>query len=378
MNLLEIVNGLFADYTLRTVAIGSGVLGIVSGALGAFAVLRRQALLGDAISHTALPGIALAFLITGSRAAYWLMVGAVIAGWLGTLAVMTIVNRSRVKQDSALGMVLAVLFGFGLVLMSLIQRSPEAGKAGLDKFLFGQASTMMTDDVVTMAVAGSIALFLMLLFWKEFKLLSFDQAFGASMGFPMRLVDVLLITLLVVAIVIGLQAVGVVLMSAMVVAPAAAARQWTDRLGVMVILSAIFGALSGICGAVISSMTDRLPTGPTIVLCISAMALLSMLFAPNRGLLYKRIREARQRHSLSLEAVLIDMLELARQHDDICHPHSPDTLRAMSYRPEGIEHALTLLQRRGWTDQTEAGLWHLTQAGQNRATALLEDLGRNA
>ncbi len=375
---MQIVTNLFTDYTLRTVALGAGILGIVSGALGAFAVLRRQALLGDAISHTALPGIALAFLITGSRSAFGLMVGAAIAGWLGTLAVMAIISKSRIKQDSALGMVLAVLFGFGLVLMSFIQRSPEAGKAGLDKFLFGQASTMMTEDVMTMAVAGAIALILMTLFWKEFKLLAFDQEFGASMGFPMRVVDVLLITLLVVAIVIGLQAVGVVLMSAMVVAPAVAARQWTDRLGVMVVLSAVFGALSGVSGAVISSLTDRLPTGPAIVLCVSTVVLLSMLMAPTRGLLYNRVREIRRRRSLSVEAVLIDMLELARQHDDAGHPHSPDTLRAMSYRPEGIDQTLQELRHRGWVDQTTGGLWYLTPAGQIRAGELLERLGATA
>ncbi len=378
MSVMQIVTSLFTDYTLRTVALGAGILGIVSGALGAFAVLRRQALLGDAISHTALPGIALAFLITGSRAAFGLMIGAAIAGWLGTLAVMAIISKSRIKQDSALGMVLAVLFGFGLVLMSFIQRLPEAGKAGLDKFLFGQASTMMTEDVVTMAVAGALALIVMALFWKEFKLLSFDQDFGASMGFPMRVIDILLITLLVVAIVIGLQSVGVVLMSAMVVAPAAAARQWTDRLGVMVVLAAIFGAFSGVCGAVLSSLSDRIPTGPAIVLCISAVVLLSMLFAPNRGLLYNRLRAARRRRDLSVEALLIDMLELARQHNDTGHPHSADTLRTMSYRPEGIDHSLQELRYHGWADLTVDGLWFLTGKGQTRATELLQNLGNKA
>jgi manganese/zinc/iron transport system permease protein len=234
----DILHDLIFDYTLRTVALGSGALGIVSGALGSFAVLRRQSLVGDAISHAALPGIALAFLLTGSKTPLVLLIGAAIAGWIATLIVMGIVRMSRVKFDSALGLVLSVFFGFGLMLLTFIQRRPDASQAGLDKYLFGQAATLVVRDVVTMSIVGAIALLGMLLLWKEFKLLSFDADYGATIGYPMRLLDVVLTTLIVIAIVVGLQTVGVVLMSAMIVAPAAAARQWTDRLGVMVSLSA--------------------------------------------------------------------------------------------------------------------------------------------
>lgn len=295
---MDLLYNLLFDYTLRTVAMGAAVLGAVSGALGAFAVLRRQSLLGDAMSHAALPGIALAFLLSGSKAPLVLMIGAAIAGWLGALAMMAIVRSTRVKQDSALGMVLSVFFGFGLVLLTFIQKLPDATQAGLDKFLFGQAATLLASDVITMAAVGGVALLLMLIFWKEFKLLSFDPDFGAILGFRMRLLDVLLTSLLVVAIVIGLQTVGVVLMSAMIVAPAAAARQWTDRLGTMVGLSALFGALSGVAGALVSSGAARLPTGPTIVLIVSAIVLVSLLFAPHRGLVWRRLRELQNRRRL--------------------------------------------------------------------------------
>lgn len=371
----ELIQDLFTDYTLRSVALGSATLGIVSGALGAFAVLRRQSLLGDAISHTALPGVALAFLITGSRLPIGLLLGAAIAGWIGTIVVMTIIRRSRIKQDSALGMVLAVFFGFGLVLMTYVQRTPQASKAGLDKFLFGQASTLMTEDIVTIGVLGSIALLLMVLFWKEFKLLAFDQEFGTSMGFRMRAIDVLLTTLLVIAIVIGLQTVGVVLMSAMVVAPAAAARQWTDRLGVMVFLSGCFGALAGVTGAVMSSLIDKLPTGPTIVLCISAIVLVSILFAPNRGLVYNYLGRVRRRRELALSAVLLDLFELATQHDILHHPHPAETLRSMSNEPDRIEPTLLELQRRGLVDNTSQDLWFLTPQGEANAREQLHSLG---
>jgi manganese/zinc/iron transport system permease protein len=233
----------------------------------------------------------------------------------------------------------------------------------------------MTEDIYTMAVIGAMALLLMILFWKEFKLLSFDQEFGTSMGFPMRAIDIIMTTLLVIAIVIGLQTVGVVLMSAMVVAPAAAARQWTDRLGVMVILSALYGAIAGVTGAVISSVTDRLPTGPTIVLCISAIVLLSISFAPNRGLVYNYLRRLRQRRELAVDAVLLDLLELATQHRSTGYPHSPETLRSMSDRPERIDPTLRELRKRGLADSTDENMWFLTHEGHTRAQEQLQKLG---
>jgi len=363
MNLLELLSNLFSDYTLRTVALGSSMLGILSGALGTYAVLRKQSLLGDAISHAALPGIALAFLLTGSKAPLVLILGAVVAGWIGTLLVMSIVSTTRIKDDSALGLVLAVFFGFGLMLLTFIQKMPNAAQAGLDKFLFGQAAALLERDVVTMAGLGTVALLVMLIFWKEFKLLSFDPEFGTSLGFPMRILDVLLITLLVVAIVLGLQTVGVVLMSAMVVAPAAAARQWTDRLGIMIGLAAVFGALAGVSGAVISSITAHLPTGPTIVLCISAIVLVSITLAPNRGLVWRWVRHQRNRRRLKGEAVLGDLYALASQHDDRGHSHSISVLRAMNQGRGGVTHSLEQLERQGWVHQVSPGEWALTSSG---------------
>ncbi|MCA9860089.1 MAG: metal ABC transporter permease, partial [Thermomicrobiales bacterium] len=260
--------------------------GIVAGALGAFAVLRRQSLVGDAMSHAALPGIGIAYLVTGRKENLVLLTGAAIAGWLATLAVLGIVRRSRVKFDSALGLMLSVFFGFGLMVLTYIQRRPDASQAGLDKFLFGQAATLVQGEVRNMAIAGGLALAVLLFLWKSFKLISFDMDFASSIGYPVRVLDVLLTTLVVVAIVLGLQAVGVVLMSAMIVAPAAAARQWTNRLGVMVLLSAFFGALAGVTGAALSATQRHLPTGPTIVVCVSAIVLISLLLAPNRGLVW--------------------------------------------------------------------------------------------
>jgi manganese/zinc/iron transport system permease protein len=301
---MEVLNDLFFDYTLRTVALGTAILGLVSGALGAFAFLRQQSLVGDAISHAALPGVVLAFMLTGLKGPLTLMSGAALAGIAGVLFVIAVTRLTRLKQDSALGIILSAFFGFGLMLLTFLQRNPDARQAGLNHFLFGQAATLLERDVMMMGVFGAAAVGLMLLFWKEIKLLSFDRDFGASLGFPMTALEVLVTLLLVIAIVIGLQAVGVILMSAMIVAPAAAARQWTDRLGVMVLLSAIFGAAAGVAGTLLSSLGVGLSTGPVIVLCISVIALVSLLLAPNRGIVWAWLRN--RRRSIALATGLME------------------------------------------------------------------------
>jgi manganese/zinc/iron transport system permease protein len=367
MDIGTLIQNLLFDYTLRTVAMGAGVLGIVSGALGSFAVLRRQSLLGDAMSHAALPGIVLSFLITRSKAPLPLMLGALAAGWLGTLVIMGIVRMSRIKYDSALGFVLSVFFGAGLMLLTFVQRLPDARQAGLDTFLFGQAAALLQRDVITMSLLGGVAMLILTVFWKEFKLLSFDLDFGASVGFPMRFLDILLTTLIVVAIVIGLQAVGVVLMSAMLVAPAVAARQWTDRLGWMVAISAGFGSLAGVVGAVLSSTVPRLSTGPTIVLCVSALVVLSLLFAPNRGLVWNWARHLNNRKKLRLEAVLRDLYYLDSQHQDPEHSHSIAVLKTMNRGQGGVQRSLEEMEARGWARQNQAQEWLLTHSGREEA-----------
>ena len=246
------------------------------------------------------PALQIAFLLTGSKTPLILVLGAALAGWLGTLLILSIVRLTRIKYDSALGIVLSTFFGFGLVLHTLIQRTGNANQAGLDTFLFGQAATVLESDVLTIGILGGVAIIIMFVFWKELKLLVFDEGFAASLGFPIRVLDILLTSLLVIAIVIGLQAVGAVLMSAMLVAPAVAARQWTNKLSLMMFLAACFGALAGVSGTIISSSASRIPTGPTIVLCATVVVGLSIAFAPNRGLLWDWLRHQRNKQNLKV------------------------------------------------------------------------------
>lgn len=286
---------LLHDYTFQTVALGSALLGIISGVLGSFAVLRKQSLLGDGVSHAALPGVVLAFILTGSKNTEFLLFGALLSGLLATLFMLQIVKHSRIKFDSALALVLSVFFGLGMVLLTYVQKIPDSNQAGLKRFIFGQAATLLQRDVTLMLVCGAVLLILVALFWKEFKLFTFDSDFGQSIGFSPRKLNMLLSFMIVLTIIIGLQTVGVILMSAMLIAPAVAARQWTDKLSVMVVLAAVLGALSGIAGTTVSSLIPKLPTGPCIVVFISLLVLVSLLLAPGRGIVNRLYRRRQNR-----------------------------------------------------------------------------------
>ncbi|MDQ3317430.1 MAG: metal ABC transporter permease [Actinomycetota bacterium] len=293
--MIELLRDLIFDYTIRNVALGSAVLGILGGALGSFAVLRRQGLLGDALAHATLPGVCVAFMLTGTKNPAVLLFGAALSAGLGALLILTVVNGTRIKQDAALGIVLSVFFGAGIVLLTYIAGSGDAGQSGLDRFIFGQAATIVREDVVTMGVLAAAALAVTALLFKEFKLLSFDPAFAASLGFPVGALNVLLTALIVVAVVVGIQAVGVVLMAAMLITPAAAARQWTDRLSVMICVSALFGAASGVTGALISASGSNLPTGPLIVLVATGILAVSLLLGWRQGFVWGWIAGRRNR-----------------------------------------------------------------------------------
>jgi manganese/zinc/iron transport system permease protein len=296
----DLLRDLIYDYTLRNVALGSALLGIVSGVLGSFAMLRKQGLLGDTLAHAALPGICIAFLLTGAKDQIVLLIGAGIAGWIGTMLLLLIVRRTVLSEDAALGIVLSTFFGIGITLLTYINQRDDANQAGLDKYLFGQAAALVERDVITFAILGGVALLLVLLFYKEFKLLTFDPEFAGSLGFGTTKLSVLLTSLIVVAVVIGLQTVGVVLMAAMLIGPAAAARQWTNRLATMIVLSATFGALAGVTGALLSFTQQGLPTGPTVVLALTVIVFASLAFAPARGMVWDWWRRRKQRRSLTL------------------------------------------------------------------------------
>jgi manganese/zinc/iron transport system permease protein len=296
--------GLLSDPNFQWVLAGASLLGAGAGVLGCFAFLRRRALLGDALAHATLPGVCLAFMVTGSKHPLVLLAGAAVTGWLGVRAVEGIVKHSRIKEDGALALTLSVFFGAGIVLLTRIQKTGSAAQAGLDKFLFGQAASLVGADVWLLGGVTVLLIAAVTIAFKEFKLVSFDPSFASTLGWPVGWIEVLLSMLTVLSVTVGLQLVGVVLMAAMLVTPAAAARYWTDKLTRMVWIAGLIGATSGAAGAVVSVIAPRMPTGPWTVVAATGLFLLSLLAAPRRGLIGRAVRRHATRQRTADENVL--------------------------------------------------------------------------
>lgn len=283
---------LFTDHTFRTVLLGTMTIGAVSGATGCFAYLRRQSLIGDVVSHSSLLGIMLFFLVSywitgeGSKSLFVLIPGAIASGVIALWLTGLIVANTKVREDSGLGVMLAIFFGTGILLLRWVQKTapPIPGRRGLEDYLFGMAASMTQADLVMIAIVGIFALAAILMFWKELKIFTFDPQLTQSLGYRTKWLDILLMAILVIGIVIGIQCIGVVLMIAMLVSPAAAARQWTKTLGPMVCLAAGMGAFCAGVGSIISAEVSNLPTGPVIVLIGVAVFLISIVCSPSRGI----------------------------------------------------------------------------------------------
>lgn len=291
---------ILTDYTFRTVVMGTACLGISSGIVGSYTCMRQESLLADALSHAALPGIMLAFLLIGVKDHFWLLMGASVTGLIAT-GLIYYMSRHKVKFDSALSLVLSSFFGLGLALLSYINRIPNADQAGLENYIFGQASAMLQRDVQVNIGIMVLVILCSIFFWKEFKLFTFDAIQAKVQGFNVGFIRILMGLLLVLVIVTGLQAVGVILMSAFIIIPPTAARQWTRSFASMMVLSSVFGMVSAFTGTLISSMESQIPTGPSIVLIASFILVISLTFAPKRGLIARHIQFKRKQKLLLAE-----------------------------------------------------------------------------
>lgn len=369
MTLLEAL----LDHTLLTVMAGAAFLGVISGVLGSFAVLRRQSLMGDVLSHAALPGIVLGFMIAGGRELGGMLAGAFVTAGLAALSVVLIARHTRLKQDAALGIALGVYFAAGVVLMSFVQSRGGAGQAGLSTFLFGQAAAILRADLWIIGGVTILSLAVVAALWKEFKLIAFDPDYATSAGYPVQAMEVALTAMIAMAIVVGLQMVGVVLMTAMIIAPAAAARQWVTRLGPMVVLAAAFGVVAGLFGALVSAGARGIATGPVIVLAASALAAGSILLAPERGVIWQGLARARAARRMRARRVLLTLRHLAEEHGDPAYPAEQGMVDA--YHGTATRRALARLAARGLIRDVHhppetSPHWKLTEAGHAEAARL--------
>jgi manganese/zinc/iron transport system permease protein len=270
------------NYSDAVVVLGAALLGITAGALGVFAVLRQRSLVGDALAHSALPGVCVAFIVTGAKDAGTLLIGAALAGFVGALFMVGIERTSRIRPDAAIGVVLSSFFSLGVVLLTYIANGDNANQAGLEKYLFGQAAGLLERDVTIMAALALGSLSLVALGFRALKTTLFDPDFAGSLGLPVRALEIAMTTLLVVAVITGLRTVGAILMVAMLVAPAVAARQLAGRLVIVLPLAAAIGAAVGVSGALLSARAE-VPTGPVIVLVAVGVVIACVLFAPGGG-----------------------------------------------------------------------------------------------
>lgn len=355
----------FLSYNTMIVLVGTSLLGGTSGLIGTFAVLRKRSLTGDALSHAALPGLCIAFMLWGERNLFVMLLGAFFSGLLGIGIISGLRAWTRIKEDAAIGIVLSVFFGAGIVLSRLIQNRVSAGsKAGLDSYILGKTAGMLSYDVYLIAGLACGSLIVVLALSKEFQLISFDTPFATVQGWPALFLDLVLMSLIAIVVVIGLPAVGVVMMAALLILPGASARFWTERLPSMIQISIVIGFLTGAVGTLASATFSLMPAGPLIVLVGTGFFLISVLFAPRRGVV------ARQLHELSFRRELAQqrLLNLFLGSDKTLKPEialSEISTTRSSF--PGIERSLDLALREGVLQSDDSRTFRLTNYGRTLA-----------
>ncbi len=366
------------DYNTRVVAAGVALLGAACGAVGAFMVLRRKALFGDAISHATLPGIGLAFILATAMGLPGkhlpiLLAGAACTALVGMGVILLLRHRTRLPEDAALGIVLSVFFGAGVALLGVIQQMQGASAAGLESFIYGKTASMLAEDGRRIAICAAMLAAVCAMLFKEFRALCFDPAFARAQGWPVRALDAAMMGMVVAATVIGLQAVGLMLVVALLIVPPAAARFWTDDLRAMVLTSAALGAGSGVVGALWSAMEPNWPAGGVIVLVAAAAFIVSMLFGRARGVLHRFAAHLRLERRVDRQHVLRAMYEAGEQGREAAARSAADLARSGVVPPRRLARALAGLKREGALARLPDDRWILTPAGRALAARVVRN-----
>ncbi|MGO1671865.1 MAG: metal ABC transporter permease [Sphingobacterium sp.] len=360
----------FNDPNVRYVVLGSILLSVSAAIVGSFIVLKKKSLVGDAVSHSVLPGICAAFLFAGTKNTSLMLVGAFISGWLSLVAIDYITAKSKIKKDAAIGLVLSVFFALGIVLMTYIQQSGNAAQSGMDRFIFGKAATLIGSDLITFSVIAVVLIAVTLAFFKEFTIIAFDEHYAEVLGLPVRKLDLLLTSLTVLAVVSGITAVGVVLMAAMLITPAAAARYWTHNIRRMVLFAAIFGAVSGLAGAYISYIAPAMPTGPWMVVVSSLIAFFSFFFAP-LGVVPKTLKRNKNSRTMMDENILKLFYQISERDENFKMKRTVEELLAFKkMQPTQLKSGMKRLNRQGLLDYSNQQA-QLTETGLLKAKKIV-------
>lgn len=364
------------DYNTRLVVLSTALLGTACGLAGTFLLLRKRSLMGDALSHATLPGICLAFMVmvaVGGNGKWLpgLLLGALVSGIIGYLCVIGIRRITPIKDDAAMGIVLSVFFGVGVMLIGLIQQMPQGSAAGLESFIYGKTASLVFSDLVLLATLATVALLCCVLLFKELRLLCFDETFAAAQGLPVFWLDVALLTVVALMTVAGLQAVGLVLIIAFLILPAAAARFWTEQTATMLWLAAGLGGAGGWIGASVSALMPGLPAGSIIVLVSALLFTISLVFGSSRGVMQRLLRRRRLRHRIHQQHLLrsaYEWLEVTGQLNTATATNLPlaelEAQRTWSHA--AFQQCLHRCEAEGWIEPSEP-YYRLTGAGFERA-----------
>ena len=336
------------DPIFLKVVVGTTLLASSSAVVGTFSYLKGQSLVGDAIAHALLPGVVLAFMLGDGRNPAYLIFGALVSGLIAHYGIEFIQNRTKLKSDTAVSLVLSTFFGFGIMLMSVVQQRGQGQQAGLERYLLGKAAAITMLDVYTFSALALVLLLGVALFYKGFQLMTFNEDFAHAIGLPVDLIRVTFTVLTVLAVTIGIQTVGVVLMAALLITPAAAARAWTKSLPQMIVLAAVFSAISAILGTLISSAITKMPTGPWIVIILGLIGFTSLFIAPEKGWLFKRKRALENRSKTNRE----NIMKLMYRQEEKCGTGNklsiPQILSIRAMREDALRVGLKDLKKRLW------------------------------
>lgn len=362
----------FQDYSIRYVVAGSILLSASAALVGSFIFLKKKALIGDAVAHSVLPGICLAFLVVGTKSTWSLIVGAFITGWLSLLSIDYIIEKTKLKKDAAIGITLSVFFGIGILLLTYIQQTGNSAQSGLDNFIFGKAAAMTTEDVILFGTIAIVIFIVIFFLFEWLTLIAFDSDFARSIGIPVKGMESLLTCLTILAVVTGITSVGVVLMAAMLITPPAAARFWTDNIRTMIWIAVSIGIFSGIMGAYISYIAPSMPTGPWMVVTSSCLAFASFIFAPKKGYLSRYLIQKKHRATIWEENTLKVFYHLGEKGSKFDTPRElNELLVAREWSYSDIHKNLKRLRKKGWIRQANQK-WALTESGQKKSARIIK------
>tara|TARA_Y100000590_G_scaffold337881_1_gene384988 strand:- start:7806 stop:9008 length:1203 start_codon:yes stop_codon:yes gene_type:complete len=309
-----------AGYNVALVSLGAAFLGFAAGSSGIFLFLRKRALVSDAIAHATLPGVGLAFIIMvlfggDGRNLIGLLAGSAITAWFGLVLIELISRRTRLPEDAAIGAVLGVFFGAGIVILTIIQAMSSGRQAGLESFLLGSTAGMLFQDAIIISIGGFLSIFVTWLMRRPLTLVAFDQNYASAIGYNIRQIDLLMMGIVLAVTIIGIKLVGLILIVALLIIPPVSARFWTNRTNRAIWIAGGIGGISGFIGSVISASAPALPTGPLIVLVASGIFIFSFLLAPARGIFSTTIQFHRFKAVLHRQQGLLTLASGAQISD---------------------------------------------------------------